>query len=114
MKTVWRKLEVQYSFIQFLNSEGKYIKNIFNVSGVNMRMISSHLIFPLKNFKAAAAFFFFNADDSVFNIMLKLLFGLLSVLCITYEKKTNEYQIQAFILLREIGKKLLLYKFCLL
>lgn len=41
------------------------------------------LIFPLKNFKAAAPFFFFNADDSVFNIMLKLLFGLLSVLCIT-------------------------------
>lgn len=43
-----------------------------------MHTISSHLIFPLKMFKAS--FFFFNADDSAFNTTLKLLFGLLFVL----------------------------------
>lgn len=44
-----------------------------------MHTISSHLIFPLKMFKASF-FFFFNADDSAFNTTLKLLFGLLFVL----------------------------------
>lgn len=45
-----------------------------------MHTISSHLIFPLKMFKASSFFFFFNADDSAFNTTLKLLFGLLFVL----------------------------------
>lgn len=104
MKTVWRKLEVQYSSIQFPNSKVRlmHAKFYFKYFRGKKHMISSHHIFLIKISEPS----FFFMLETVFNIILKWLFDLLSVHVSVMKKDKTVSTTETSVIERYIGKKL--------
>lgn len=102
MKTVWRKLEVQYSFIQFPNSEVRLMpaKFYFKYFRDEKRMISSHHILQ----KISEPPFLMLV--TVFNTILKQLFDPISVRVSVLKKDKSASTIETSVVQRHIGKKL--------
>lgn len=102
MKTVWRKVEVQYSFIQFPNSEVRLMHAKFDFEYFRNKkpMISSHHIL-LKN---SEPHFFMLV--TVFNTILKQLFDLISVHLSVTKKGKSASTTETSVVQRHIGKEL--------